>query len=203
VEAIMHTSFVRLSLAVACAFLVASASPSVAQQGDGGAARKMVTNVKISGGKVQTPEYQISKSQFKARTRDWFRIETQYETKPDWVDELSFKYYVAVKAKDGGKGPKYVLFSGDVTYINIEAGKHKSDMYIHPSTLARYGDVERVAVVISVQGRMEAMESLPASNQRWWEQLTPVDGMLLNRMQTPFAMLYFDDYEAVKPVAGR
>ena len=91
-----------------------------------------------------------------------------------------------------------------MTYVNIQKGKHKSDMYLHPSTIARYGDVQRVGVVISSQGRVLAMESLPANNQRWWEQLTPLDGYVLNRMQTPFAMIYFDDYEAIKPsTAGR
>ena len=40
------------------------------------------------------------------------------------------------------------------------------------------------------------------TNQRWWEQMTPVDGYVLNRMETPFAMISFDDYEAIKPKAG-
>ena len=60
-------------------------------------------------------------------------------------------------------------------------------------------DVQAVAVLVNVQGRLVAMESLPNSNQRWWEQLAPTEGLVLNRMQTPFAMLYFDDYEAIKP----
>ena len=192
----MHTSFGRLALVLTCSLVLFSSTLAQAQEG---APRKSVGGVKIDGKKVQTPEYQIKKSQFQARTRDWFRIDTQYETKPEWLDEVSFKYYVLVKAKEGSKGPKQVLFSGDVTYINVAEGKHKSDMYIHPSTLERFGEVQAIAVMISVQGRVEVIESVPASTQRWWEQLAPTEGMLLNRMQTPFAMLYFDDYEAVKP----
>jgi hypothetical protein len=61
--------------------------------------------------------------------------------------------------------------------------------------------VQAVAVLISVQGRIVAMESKPKSNQRWWEQLAPVDGLLLSRDQTPFAPIYFDDYEPVKRTA--
>jgi len=195
VQEVMYTSMKRLALSVLLVLsIVLSAS---AQQADGG--KKQLSIDKIEGKKVQTPEYQVSKNQFKARTRDWFQIITTYDTKPEWTDEVSFKYYVLVKDKSGEVGARQSLFSGEVTYINIEKGKHKSDMYLHPSTILRFGDVQAVAVIVSVQGRVEAIESLPASNDRWWEKLTPVDGMLLNRMQTPFAMLYFDDYEAVKP----
>ncbi|MFH0952975.1 MAG: Amuc_1102 family pilus-like protein [Verrucomicrobiota bacterium] len=156
---------------------------------------------KIEPLKVQTPQYQLLKGQFMARTRDWFQVNTTYKTAPDWIDELTFTYYVLVKGKEAGA--KYNLFRGEVTYANIQKGDHKSDMYLHPSTMVRFGDVERVAVVISSQGRIVAMESLPALTTRWWEQLTPVDGYVLNRMQTPFAMINFDDYEAVKAGAAR
>ena len=192
----MYTSMNRLALATVLALSLAVSAP--AQQPEGGG-KKVLSIDKIEGKKVMTPEYQVSKNQFKARTREWFQIITSYETKPEWTDEVTFKYYVLVKDKSGEVGARQSLFSGEVTYINIEKGKHKSDMYLHPSTIARFGDVQAVAVMVSVQGRVEAIESLPASNERWWEKLTPVDGMLLNRMQTPFAMLYFDDYEAVKP----
>ena len=195
VQEVMNTSMKRLALtAILVLSTVLSAS---AQQGEGG--KKQLSIDKIEGKKVMTPEYQIKKSQFTARTREWFQIITSYDTKPEWVDDISFKYYVLVKDKSGDVGNRQALFSGEVNYINVEKGKHKSDMYLHPSTIARFGEVQAVAVIVSVQGRVEAIESLPTSNERWWEKLTPVDGMLLNRMQTPFAMLYFDDYEAVKP----
>ncbi len=151
---------------------------------------------KIEPAKAQTPEYKLLTGQVMAKTRTWFAINTTYETKPDWIDDLSFTYYVLVRSKEAGQ--KYTLFKGDVTYVNVQKGKHKSDMYLHPSTLARYGDVERVAVIVNAAGRVVAMESLPAATTRWWEQLSPVEGYVLNRMQTPFAMINFDDYEAVK-----
>ncbi|HBA84958.1 MAG TPA: hypothetical protein DCZ95_12760 [Verrucomicrobia bacterium] len=151
---------------------------------------------KVTGSKVATPQYQLLKGQVVARSLDWYQIVAHYETAPDWVDELSFTYYVLVKSKAG----KFSLFKGDVTYVNIARGRHLSDIYLHPSTLARFGTVERVAVLINSQGRMLAMESLPSSNARWWEQspVPPVDGLVLNRMETPFAMMNFDDYEAIK-----
>jgi hypothetical protein len=83
--------------------------------------------------------------------------------------------------------------------VDIEEGnRHKSVAYLHPSTLARYGEVQAIAVVIYEQGRPVAMESRPASKKRWWENYTPVKGYVRNRMETPFAMINFDDYEAIK-----
>jgi hypothetical protein len=87
----------------------------------------------------------------------------------------------------------FTLFKGDVTYINIEKGRHKSDIYLHPSTLARFGDVERVAALVSVGGRLVAMEGLPSGSTSiaLVGAMAPQEGYLLNRMQTPFAMISF------------
>ncbi len=168
----------------------------------GGAAPLVIK--KITGEKSRTPEYQAKAAGTQSRSRDWFKIEALYDVDPDWLDEVTFTYYVVVKAKQPlpGRSP-FNLFKGEVTYVNVEKGRgKKSDIYLHPSTLARFGDVERVAAVVNVGGRMVAMEGNPplsGANPRWWEQLTPQEGYLLNRMQTPFAMINFDDYEAIKP----
>lgn len=151
---------------------------------------------KIDAGKTKTPEYNVRGASTMQRARDWLKILVQYETAPEWTDELDLTVYVVVKSREGGA--RYTLFRGSVTYVNIERGKHLADLYLHPSTLARYGDVERVGVVVGTQGRIVDMQSLPESNTRWWEQLPPVDGYVVNRMETPFAMLNFDDYEAIK-----
>ena len=159
----MSSSFVRTCCGALCAMGLLLAAPASGQAPAAGGSRILEIK-RISGGKVNTPEYQLKKSQFAARTREWFQIIVDYETDPEWVDEASFTYYVVVKAKAGqgrpGQSP-YTLFKGDVTYINVEKGRHKSDIFIHPSTLSRYGDVERVAVLINVGGRLVAMDGLP------------------------------------------
>ncbi len=196
----MKSAWLRTALPVFIAALfLHSPSPAAAQQG--GASVPLIVR-KVSGGKVETPEYQLKKSQFVARTRQWFQIIVDYDTAPDWLDDATFTYYVLVRSKkpEAGKNP-LTLFKGEVTYRDIERGKHKSDIYLHPSTVSRFGDVERVAVLVNVGGRLVAMDGLPSGSaqQRWWEQLSPLDGYLQNRMQTPFAMIHFDDYEAIKP----
>jgi hypothetical protein len=195
-----RSHFSAASAVLTTVLALAFASVSFAQDAQPAPLGKVVDIRKIQGGKVKTPEYKLLTGQAMARTRDWFQVTTQYETNPEWVDDVTFTYYILVKGKVAGA--KFLLLRGEVTYVTIQKGKHLSDMYLHPSTLARYGDVERVGVVVSMQGRVVAMDSLPASNQRWWEQASPVDGYVLNRMQTPFAMINFDDYEAIKARTG-
>jgi hypothetical protein len=192
----------RLSIVYGAILILLFSHSSFAQQ-PAAPAGKIVQIRKIeTNGKLPTPEYKLLTGQAMSKTRNWFLVNVYYETAPEWIDDLTFTYYIVTQHKAGEQ--KFTLFRGEVTYVNVQKGKHKSDMYLHPSTIARYGEVQRVGVVITAQGRMLAMESLPANNQRWWEQLTPLDGYALNRMQTPFAMIYFDDYEAIKPSsAGR
>lgn len=157
---------------------------------------------RISGGKVETPEYQVKKSQFAARTRQWFQIIVDYDVAPEWIDEATFTYYVLVQSRrpEPGRNPR-TLFKGEVTYVNIGRGKRRSDIYLHPSTVERFGEVERVAVEVRVGGAIVARDGIPqgTAQQRWWESFAPLEGFVLNRMQTPFAMINFDDFEAIKP----
>ncbi len=153
--------------------------------------------------KASTPRYEMKPSIPMQRTLNWTSITVTYDVDPpgnnEWLDELTFTYYVLVRKK-AGEQPK--LLKGDVTYINIAKGRGLlADIFLHPSTVARFGNVDRVAVLVSYRGQILAGESLPASSQRWWEQLPPTEGLLLNRQQTPFAMVNFDDYEAIKPAA--
>lgn len=157
---------------------------------------------KLNGSKAKTPEYKlIGETGFIRVTKDWFMINAQYDSSPDWIDEITFTYYVLIRGRTSDQ-PKYTLLTGDVTYVNVQKGRHLSDMYLHPSTLSRYGEVQSIAVIVKVQGRVVAMGSEPSSTQRWWEQLSPVQGLVLNRMQTPFAMIGFDSYEAIKMQSG-
>ncbi len=187
----MRQAQVLCSAACAALLITVAAVDCLAQ------ADEPVVIRKISGTKVRTPEYRLVAGQAQARGKDWFSVTTQYDTAPDWIDEMTFSHYVLIRGKTADQ-PRNTLLTGDVTYVNVQKGRHLSDMYLHPSTLLRYGDVQSVAVVIRVQGRVVAMASEPSSTQRWWEQLTPVQGLVLNRMQTPFAMINFDNYEAIK-----
>ena len=149
---------------------------------------------------TKTPVFRTATaSQASARQPDWWRVMVEYETAPDWVDELEFTYYVYMKDQSN-KGAE-VMFRGTVTYVNVAKGRHYSDMFLHPSTLARLGRVEQVAVVVKARGAVLATEST-AQTPNWWDRFSPVEGVLLNRSQTPFAYVDYDLYEAIKPVGA-
>jgi hypothetical protein len=190
-----------LSIVVVAALILPFSNIASAQE-DAPAGNQVKIRKIAPNSKVATPEYKLLTGQVMSQTRNWFQVVVDYETAPEWLDDLTFTYYIMCESKTGAT--KFTLFRGDVTYVNVQKGKHKSDMYLHPSTIARFGVVQGVGVVVSSQGRVLAMESLPSTlSPRWWEQKTPLDGYALNRMQTPFAMIYFDDYEAIKPTTAK
>ena len=152
--------------------------------------------------KEKTPVFRTATAQqTSAQQPDWWRVVVDFETSPDWIDELEFTYYVYMKDQSN-KGAE-MMFRGTVVYVNVPkkgsqpGGRHQSDMFLHPSTLARLGSVEQVAVVVKSKGAVVASEST-AKTPNWWERFSPVDGVLLNRSQTPFAYIDYDAFNAIK-----
>ncbi len=144
----------------------------------------------------KTPIYTTrSPTQTSGRQPNWWRVVVDFETAPDWIDELEFTYYVYMKDQSN-KGAE-VMFRGSVTYVNVPKGRHQSDMFLHPGTLARLGSVEQVAVVVKHRGAVVGTDST-AKTPNWWERFSPQDGVLLNRSQTPFAFLDYDSFNAIK-----
>lgn len=154
---------------------------------------------KMAPTKEKTPIYQTSmRTQTSGRQPDWWRAVVEFETAPDWVDELEFTFYAYLEDQSAKNAP--VMFRGVVTYVNIPKGRHLADMFLHPNFLARMGVVKQIAVIVKHQGMVVATES-SATTPNWWERFPPTDGVLLNRSQTPFALIDYDAYNVIKPVA--
>jgi hypothetical protein len=49
------------------------------------------------------------------------------------------------------------------------------------------------------KGRLVDQSSYPPSNDRWWERVTPISGLVLPPRETPWSVLAFDRYESPKP----
>ena len=148
----------------------------------------------------KTPVFRTAApGQASARQPNWWRVVVDYETAPEWIDELEFTYYVYMKDQSN-KGAE-VMYTATVTYVNVARGKHVSDMFLHPNVLTRLGRVEQVAVVVKAKGAVVATEST-AQTPNWWDRFSHVSGVLLNRSQTPFAYIDYDLYEAIKPVSA-
>lgn len=157
-------------------------------------------------GLVRTPEYTTSLSRGKVAARAWAEVLVQFDTEPEWIDDLTFQYYVLIHDR---KTKEYMFLKGIVVHPEVARGRgHLSAMYVRPSVLERHGDVVAVGVEAVIKGETVAVANegrLPQGQggvlpPDWWKttKLIPKDGYLLNRGQTPFAFVNYDDYEIAK-----
>ncbi len=170
-------------------------------------ARENVTIKKIEGvsaaGMIKTPKYIVETKEENKVSRQWARISVRYDTKRDWTDALEFRYFVLTKNPRAKiKANQYMLFTATVTYVDIAKGRHVSTVFLRPNTVKRYGYVEKVAVEIWSGGEQVAVSCSPTAKQMWWQMIAgkvkTIQGVLLNRSQTPFVFVGYDGHEAIK-----
>gem|GEM_PF-985754 len=173
-----------------------------AQAGLGGLVNaKDIEIKKIAPAFISTPEFNISLTPPKrSESLKWFEIEVEFETKTPNIDELTFAYTVFMNGK---------LYIGEVTHVNIAKGNsHYSVMYISPKNLDKIsggksitpGMVENIEIEVKRNGMSlgkRALQNKPLPNL---ERLT---GFLSLKSETPFHVLWWDRYEAVKPAISR
>ncbi len=170
---------------------------------------------KLTPDMVTTPEYNVSfgpKNKKVSKNKDWLEVEVSFdwqprEKKPEFLDELTFNYYILLNDKSR-ENPKGTLLTGSVTHVAIPQAKSmNSVMYVSPRTLERFFEgkvpnsasaaVVDVGVTITKQGQLVAESSWKGRGQ-WWTTLQQVTGYVLNKNETPFAPLAWDYYEAIK-----
>ncbi|TFH16652.1 MAG: hypothetical protein E4H02_05050 [Lentisphaerales bacterium] len=214
-----------ISLAVACVVAIHQSMGQIRRPVRGGSAASGVKgsegdaseNLKIQtlsqSIQVRAPEYNIRNSEpsRKARSPDWGRVRVVYDSKPEWMNTLSCRFYVLMLTKDKDAETPYSLLEGDVTYTDVGDGKdHMSEMYLHPRTIAKLGDIVAVAIEITygtetVWKSDESPQARLADGQ-WWksqeirnsDQVTLRSGLLLNRGETPFAYVNYWDFETIR-----
>lgn len=170
---------------------------------------------KLTPDMVTTPEYNFSfgpKNKKVSKNKDWLEVEVSFdwqprEKKPEFLDELTFNYYILLNDKSR-ENPKGTLLTGSVTHVAIPQAKSmNSVMYVSPRTLERFFEgkipnsassaIVDVGVTITKQGQLVAESSWKGRGQ-WWTTLQQVTGYVLNKNETPFAPLAWDYYEAIK-----
>jgi|694.fasta_scaffold16468_6 hypothetical protein len=161
---------------------------------------KNVKIEKIQPAVIGTPEFVVTGTTVKrSQPQKWLEIEVEFAVEGvEIVDELTFKFDVLLNGK---------LCPGEITHINLPKGKDRyTIMYVSPRNLERITDghplnpamIQNAWVTILRQGQVLALSSMkgktvPLPNMA----LTP--GMLSPKADTPFAPLWSDRYEAVKP----
>ena len=155
----------------------------------------LVLKAAPEGRKAKSPVYKVSVGTQNSSNADWWQGVVEFETSPEWIDELEFTFYAYIETqKEGAK-----LFRSTVNYINIPKGKHIADCFLHPNIIKRFGVPKYTAVIVKLNGAVLATKS-SATTANWWEQFSPIDGVLLNRSLTPFALVDYDLYPVIKPV---
>ncbi len=144
-----------------------------------------------------SPEYTVTGGPVKrSKSEKWLEFEVEFETKPEEIDELTFKFTALVEKK---------LLIGEVTYVNIIKGKnHFAVMYVSPKGIARLtggkaltgAGIDNVWVEVLHNGQSLDKGSFKPGAAPNAAQVT---GLILKKDDTPFAPLFFDRYEAVKP----
>lgn len=156
---------------------------------------------KIQPAVVKTPEFNLTSGPTKrSKNLDWLEVEVEFETKPELIDELTFKFMILIEKK---------LLDGEVTYVSIgsKPKDHYAVAYVSPKSLDRLtggkaltgSSIENVWVEVSKQGQVLAKDSFKPGAP---PNLPHLSGMVLNKDETPFAALFYDRYEAIKK-AGR
>lgn len=152
----------------------------------------------VDAQKVRTPVFEAKGPSRSVQPEEWLRVVCEYDNEEEWLDEITFQFYVAVRGKTRDV-PPISLFRGEVTYINVaKENRLQADMFIHPDVLARYGDLERVAVLARADGRVVGMAGKPEITARWWEQFSPTEGVLMTRDRTPFLLIDYDLFPMIR-----
>lgn len=144
--------------------------------------------------KERTPHFKTNADQQNSGNGVWWHGIIEFETTAEWTDEVEFTWYCYMDSSKEGKK----MFRGTATYVNIPKGKHTADAFLNPNAVLRYGAPKYTAVVVKVNGA-EVDKASDLSQANWWTQVTPVDGVLLNRSMTPFSVLDYDLYPCIKP----
>ncbi len=156
---------------------------------------------KITKNLVTTPQISYTGGQqYPTNQRDqWLEVEVQFASTPEYTDELTFKYFILINGK---------LLAGEVTHVNIAAGReNRSVMYVSPRTLARFNGnrpvtantIQNIAIQLLQQGAVKDELSFTKTAGQWYAGLSQLTGFVLNKNETPFAPLYWDRYEQIKP----
>lgn len=163
---------------------------------------------------LPSPDVQTGKGK-NFKPKDWLEVEVGIkipatnaeQKKAGFIDQVTVKWHVAFKNPDG-KG--FIKLSKTINHINVPIEEEIfSSVYMSPSMLKRItgkdkagkGDVEAVGVEVQVNGEKvgQAAEKKP---DKWWEAGSLSDQSdkfpLLNKNETPFAMLWWDRYAEIQ-----
>lgn len=120
---------------------------------------------------------------------EWARIEVEYQSFPDWTDEVDLDIYVLMDDE--------VILKGTLKQINLSRKhSHKAVFYLHPTTLERFRSIHKIAIQGSSAGKIEDTRQWPSTtHQEWWKTASIRKGLLKKSFETPFFLNDAEKYE--------
>jgi len=161
---------------------------------------------------VKTPVFNTTAERGVRSPQDWQRLLLEYEVLVPWIDEMTVQFFVLSMIRDPETGDNlYSMFRRNIRYVDLQGGRdrlRRADAFLRPAALARFGRVVAAAAIMVIAGEVVAAPQdvsieLPES---WWENplvvdspsLTMRDGYLLDRSETPWSVINYDDAEFIR-----
>lgn len=160
---------------------------------------------------LPSPSFSIGGKDKTFKAKEWLEIEAAFTVKmaPEppskTADRILVKWYVAVENPD--KKNTFLLLTKDITHVNVPLNEEVySSVYLSPASVRRISGSDRagkslvylVGYEILINGVKVAQES-SKEKAGWWnvpsEKISRTDTVpLLNKMESPFAHLWWDRY---------
>lgn len=158
---------------------------------------------------VRTPEFDSNASRPSRKPREWAFFAVDYDTQPEWLDELTISYAAMAEGQNAERKREYSFYQTTVRYGDVKRGEHSAAVVLPPQAIERFGDVVAFVVEISLGGKVVATDQvvgIPNLPPDWWKNREVLenasvirrDGYLVDRAKSPFSLVNIDDYEAVK-----
>jgi len=138
----------------------------------------------------------------------WARLECEFDSQPDWADDVEVRWYVVLLARQ-----TKVMATGSDTYIYVKKGRrHVAGMFMHPFVIERWcggaaqNSIEDVGVEIWWQGRLISFSSWRSqARTQWWQQFQPTPNLMMRVSESPWGPGAYAEYEWSKftTAAGR
>ncbi|MBI4025601.1 MAG: hypothetical protein HY360_11525 [Verrucomicrobia bacterium] len=152
------------------------------------------------------------------QNRKWLVVEAELESGPDWVDEVTVKFFVVANYGSTAKekpADNYDILATSVTVVNMQRNvgtgqKNIVPVFMDANTVKRYGAtgiqqfIPQVAVQVIYKGTLQDTHWMTGVQKdvRFWETKQPRAGVLLNLTQSPWSPAFLDHYEQVKPIVA-
>ena len=141
--------------------------------------------------------------------RNWGVFDVEFETYPQWIDDMSITFTVMVDNPRATENEKrFSVFSVTSLYRDVAMGRdHKAGVVLLPAGLERYGNMIGFAAQFYVNGELVGEagvgDGLLRAQDKWWANpqivsapnVQKLEGYLLERSKSIFALVDPDSYE--------